>query len=133
VSFKNRWVEPSSQSGRILYRQLRSELRSSRTSKARREAIVALLDGLAKNPNPAKPRGLTNEVRELYAKLGATDVLDAMGHYYALSATEQEDLQSSAGLSGGQFQAWLTAQFWLMKQGQPNALDGGKHGEPTLA
>jgi len=92
---------------------------------------VALLDTLAKNPEPKL--GLTDEVRELYSKLTRTDVEDAMRHFFNLTVQGRQTLQESVGGYPGEFQLWFAAQYWLMKQGQPSALDGGKLGEPTLA
>ena len=120
-----------------------------------RNDIVALLDTLAKNPEPPK-LGLTDDVRELYTtKLTTADVMAGARHFYNLRAQDQQTLKESVGRNDGEFQAWFATQYWLMRQGQPsaldgfqawlatqdwltqqgqpNALDGGEHGEPALA
>ena len=133
MSFKNRWVEPTSQNGRKLYRQLRQELRSSRTTKARRADLVALLDILAKSPDDPK-HGLTDEVRDLYTRMTGAEGEAAMRFFHSLSTQQRQGIRSSVDvINDGDFGTWFTVQYWLKQHGQPNALDGGKHGEPTLA
>ena len=53
-------------------------------------------------------------------------------YYHGLTVTNRQDLEESARLGGGEFLAWLTVQYWLMKQGKPSALAGGQNGEPAL-
>jgi len=125
-------VEPSSQNGRKLYRQLRQELRASRTTKARRADIAALLDILAKNPKPK--HSLTDDVRDLYPRMTGAVGEAAMRYFHSMGPQQQQDTRCLAdAFSDGDFGAWFTVQYWLKAQGQPNALDGGKHEDAPLA
>jgi hypothetical protein len=57
-SYKNRWIEPPGRAEREEYRQLRRELKNSRTLKARRLEIEARLDEIA----AAEPESILSEL-----------------------------------------------------------------------